>query len=73
MIPKVETYGLCPVNGNVGAVYIGGRAVFQILQTGVAGLLGKAGLVSEVEKPTNTILARLKIEELNKSKAVIIN
>jgi hypothetical protein len=73
MKPRMETNGLCPVNGNVGAVDVGRRAVFQILQTRVAGLLGEAGLVSEIEKPTNTILTRLKVEVLDKSESAIVS
>lgn len=42
----METYSLSPVNRNVGTVDVGRRAVFQIFETRVAGLLGEAGLVT---------------------------
>lgn len=77
-----------PFNWDVGAVNVGRRSVLQILETRIArflGLsvcvkskgcvpyLGKARLVSEVEKAADAVFTRLKVEVLHKTEPGSVN
>lgn len=66
----VSAYSFCPVNRNVGAVNVCRRLVLQVFKTRVARFLGEAGLIAEVEEPTDAILTGLEVQVLNKSEAI---
>lgn len=65
------TYSLSPVNWDVGTVYISRRFVLEVLQSRIARLLSKAGLVAKVKETPNAVLTRFKAVILNEAKAVI--
>jgi len=64
------TYSFSPVNRNVGAVYIGRRLVLEILQTRVARLLSKAGLIAKIKETTDAVLAGFEAVVLNETETV---
>ena len=59
-----------PVNRNTSAVDVGGASVLKVFQSGVAGLLSIAGLETEVEETTNTVLSSGRRVVHDKAEAV---
>lgn len=83
-----STHRFRPFNRNVGAVNIGRRLVFKILEARIARFLGlsacvkprmsdpylsKTCLVSEIEKAADAVLTRLKVEVLYETEPAAVS